>query len=138
LFDMQRYWVETYKVAGLCNVTEEPTITTIELSRVLRDAHFDSITVRVVGFCKDYTLDAGGNVVAGSKNDVRFYTEYWTLIRAARMSGAAQATLVCPSCGAPADQINMAGTCEACRVKITLGAFDWVLSRIEQDEVFRL
>jgi len=29
----------------------------------------------------------------------------------------------------------MAGVCEYCRSKIVAGEFDWVLSRIEQDEV---
>ena len=42
---------------------------------------------------------------------------------------------VCPNCGAPL-QINMAGNCGTCRVKVTAGQFDWVLSRIEQDDVY--
>jgi hypothetical protein len=32
----------------------------------------------------------------------------------------------------------MAGDCESCGVHVTTGEFDWVLSRIEQDEVYRL
>jgi hypothetical protein len=32
-------------------------------------------------------------------------------------------------------KINMAGVCEYCRSKI-VGEFDWVLSRIEQDEAY--
>ena len=42
----------------------------------------------------------------------------------------------CPNCGAPLT-INQAGVCEYCDTKITLGQFDWVLSRIEQDETYR-
>ena len=30
----------------------------------------------------------------------------------------------------------MTGTCEYCAVKVTGGEYDWVLSRIEQDEVY--
>jgi hypothetical protein len=30
----------------------------------------------------------------------------------------------------------MAGVCGYCDAKITTGAFDWVLSRIEQDESY--
>ena len=30
----------------------------------------------------------------------------------------------------------MAGVCTYCQVKVTTGDFDWVLSRIEQDEVY--
>ena len=138
LFDTQRYWVETYKAQGLRNVTGSPRISNVELSRVTTDAHFDAITVRVAAFCNDYTLDQAGNVVAGSKEDLRFYSEYWTFIRAARTQRHSKADSACPNCGAPADKLNMAGVCEACGSKITLGQFDWVLSRIEQDEVYSL
>jgi hypothetical protein len=30
----------------------------------------------------------------------------------------------------------MAGICEYCESRVTSGQFDWVLSRIEQDEVY--
>jgi hypothetical protein len=30
----------------------------------------------------------------------------------------------------------MAGHCEYCRVKVVSGQFDWVLSRIEQDDTY--
>ena len=43
----------------------------------------------------------------------------------------------CPSCGAPTDKVNMAGTCEYCGAHLTRGEFDWVLSKIEQDESYR-
>lgn len=138
LFDTQRYWVETYKAQGLRNVTGSPRITNIELSRVVSDAHYDAITVRVAAFCNDFTLDSAGNVVAGSNEDLRSYSEYWTLIRAAGAQRPSKADTACPNCGAPAEKLNMAGVCEACGSKITLGKFDWVLSRIEQDEVFSL
>jgi hypothetical protein len=42
----------------------------------------------------------------------------------------------CPNCGA-ALKINRAGVCEYCQGKVTSGEFDWVLSRIEQDEAYR-
>ena len=42
----------------------------------------------------------------------------------------------CPNCGAPVDQVNMAGECGHCGAKITRGDFDWVLSKIEQDDSY--
>ena len=41
----------------------------------------------------------------------------------------------CPSCGAPI-KLNQAGKCEYCGTVVTGGNFDWVLSRIEQDESY--
>lgn len=136
LFQTQTYWVEAYKAARLRNVSEGARITNIKLARVVSDRFFDAITVRVFASGHDYTVsDDGGRVVSGSRSRERVYTEYWTLIRGAARSGPTHTDAVCPNCGA-ALKINMAGTCEYCHAKITSGEFDWVLSRIEQDEVY--
>lgn len=34
--------------------------------------------------------------------------------------------------------LAMTGTCKSCDRKVTAGDLDWVLSRIEQDEVYAL
>lgn len=135
LFQFQLYWVAAYKRAGLRNVTEGARITTVQLARVVSDKHFDALTVRVYASSVDYTIDGQGHVVGGNKTAVRSYSEYWTLIRGSGRTGAPRATPECPSCGAPLD-INMTGHCGHCRAKVTSGEFDWVLSRIEQDEAY--
>ncbi len=136
LFETQQYWVNAYKSQALRNVTKDPTIVTVHCAKVSSDHYFQAITVRVFATCADYTVDAHGTVVGGDPKKVREYTEYWTLIRGAETTGAARVDPGCPSCGAPVDHINMAGSCDKCGVKVTTGTFDWVLSRIEQDEVY--
>jgi len=138
LFETQQYWVTAYKADGLQNLTEAAKIAAIHLSRVSSDKYFDAITVRMYASCLDYTLNAANELVGGSRFRVREYSEYWTFIRGKAASGAAKADDTCPNCGAPTAEINMAGICGHCRVKVTSGDFDWVLSRIEQDEVYRL
>jgi hypothetical protein len=32
--------------------------------------------------------------------------------------------------------VNQAGACNHCRAEVTSGDFDWVLTRIEQDEAY--
>jgi predicted lipid-binding transport protein (Tim44 family) len=136
LFETQVFWIEAYKEQRLRNVTENARILGIELARVGRDRFFDAITVRVWATSLDYTLsEEGGRVVSGSRSRERRYAEYWTLIRSSVRKGPARADRVCPNCGAPLD-INMAGICKYCKAKVTAGDFDWVLSRIEQDEVY--
>ena len=84
----------------------------------------------------DYTVrDADGTVVGGNRSRERAYTEYWTLIRGTQRKGAPRADLNCPNCGAPVE-VNMAGHCKYCKVKVTTGDFDWVLSKIQQDESY--
>lgn len=136
LFEAQQYWVAAYQAARLRNVAADARIVTVQLARVLSDKHYDAITVRVYATCLDYTLDAEGRVISGSKTQPRQYSEYWTFIRGTAATGAPKAEDTCPNCGANSAEINMAGSCDKCGVKITNGAFDWVLSRIEQDEVY--
>jgi hypothetical protein len=138
LYELQRYWVDAYKSQGLRNVTENPTIVTVHLARITRDKFFDAIVVRVFATCVDYTVDASGKVVGGDRGKTREYSEYWTFIRGAGRTGSSRADAACPSCGGSIDQINMAGICGHCNAKVTTGEFDWVLSRIEQDEVYQV
>lgn len=135
LFQTQLYWIDTYTKAGLRNITENARIVTIHLARVVSDSYYDAITVRVFATGLDYTLDARGDVVGGSRSREREYSEYWTLIRGSDRTGAPRTDPVCPNCGASL-RINMTGHCEYCRAKVTAGDFDWVLSRIEQDEAY--
>jgi predicted lipid-binding transport protein (Tim44 family) len=136
LFESQRYWIEAYRREGLRNVTERTHIRHVEIARVAQDRWFDSITVRVHAVGLDYTLrDRDGAVVGGSRVEARMYTEYWTLIRSVSAKRAADAKPACPSCGAPLDA-GMAAVCKSCNAKVTSADFDWVLARIEQDEVY--
>jgi hypothetical protein len=73
--------------------------------------------------------------VAGNPQSDRYYSEYWTFVRGAGVRGAPRSDKNCPNCAAPLDT-NMAGECTYCGAKVTSGEFDWVLSKIEQDEAY--
>jgi uncharacterized Zn finger protein (UPF0148 family) len=135
LFTTQTYWVEAYRRAHLQNRLDGARVLSVEMARVASDAYYDAITVRLAAEGLDYTVTEDGRVVGGSRGVSRRFTEYWTLIRGVGARGAARADKACPSCGAPL-RITMAGQCEYCSSRVTAGAFDWVLSRIEQDEVY--
>jgi hypothetical protein len=135
LFQMLSYWMDTYQREKMRNVTENGRITRIELGAVISDVHYDAVTLRVFATSLDYTITEAGKVVSGSRSKERAYTEYWTLIRGSRAKSRAISDRVCPNCGAPLD-IAMSGNCTSCNAKVTAGEFDWVLSRIEQDDVY--
>jgi predicted lipid-binding transport protein (Tim44 family) len=136
LFDYLQYWIDAYKRQGLRNVLEEMTITQWTTAKLTRDKYFDALTVRIWGSGRDYTVNDDGKVVGGTKNRVREYSEYWTLIRSSTARGTPSTDKQCPNCGAPM-AISMAGNCTHCDVHVTAGEFDWVLSKIEQDDVYR-
>ena len=137
LFQYFAYFIDLYAERRARNVTENARIVHIEPANVIGDAWFDAVTVRVFATGLDYTLGDDGALLAGSRDRERAYTEYWTLVRGRQAKGRARSDAACPQCGAPL-RVSMAGNCEHCQARVVSGEFDWVLSRIEQDEVFSL
>lgn len=132
-----QYWLDAYKAQGLRNAVNDPRIERVLVVRVERDAHYDAVVLRFWATGYDFTEEvATRRVVGGSTTVPRRYSEYWTLIRSASVRGVPRTDKACPACGAPLD-VNMAGECAHCRVHLTSGEFDWVLSKIEQDEAYR-
>jgi len=137
LFGYLRYWVEAYERQGLRNVLEGMHIVRWQMVKVLRDRYFDAVTLRVWGSGRDYLVrKSDGGRVSGDPRRERAYSEYWTLLRGAAVRGAPRADRSCPNCGATLE-VNMAGECAHCGSKVTAGDFDWVLSRIEQDDSYQ-
>ena len=136
LFQMHQYWIEAYKRQRLRNILDRSKIYGVQPVKIQEDAFYNAITLRIWAQGYDYTIDDGEKVVSGSKTNLRNWSEYWTFIRNRKAKpGAARADLNCPNCGAPL-KVNNAGVCQFCGGKITSGEFDWVLSKIEQDESY--
>ncbi len=137
LFNYLAYWITAYQQQGLRNVLEDMEISRLQFVKVTRDRHYDAITLRFWATGRDYTVRVGdGERVSGSKSRPRAYSEYWTLIRGATVRGAPRAPGDCPGCGAPPARVSKAGNCEYCGAHLTRGEFDWVLSKIEQDDSY--
>jgi hypothetical protein len=136
LYDYLQYWIDAYRRQGLRNVLQGMRLTNITLAKVVRDRHFDALTFRIWAAGRDWTIrQDSGAVIGGNPNADRAYSEYWTLIRGAATRGRPRTEKSCPHCGASLE-VNMAGRCEHCNAKITSGDFDWVLSKIEQDDSY--
>lgn len=135
LFQYFGYWIDVYTSVRARNVTENARILNIELVDVTADAVYDAVTVRLFATSLDYTLSDDGKLLSGSRERERQYSEYWTLVRGRGAQGRPRSEPVCPACGAPLN-IGMAGNCGYCHARIVSGEFDWVLSRIEQDEAY--
>jgi predicted lipid-binding transport protein (Tim44 family) len=135
LYDYFQYWVDAYRRQGLRNVLVDQRITKTELAKVVRDRWYHAVTFRIWATGKDYVV-RGDDVVRGSRYRERPYSEYWTLIRSASRTGPAKADRTCGHCGAPLE-VTMAGACNYCGAHLTGGEFDWVLSKIEQDDSYR-
>jgi hypothetical protein len=136
IFQMHQYWIDAYRRQGLRNALDQCQVTAMQPVKIKEDAFYNAITLRIWAEGHDYTIDSSGRVVSGSKTKLRRWSEYWTFIRnRGANAGPARADLNCPNCGAPL-KVNATGVCEFCSGKITSGDFDWVLSKIEQDESY--
>jgi Tim44-like domain len=132
LFQMHRYWIDAYQRQRLRNIVADFRVTAIVPVKIDSDAFYESITVRIYAEGRDH-VDESGRTVAGSGLQLRRWTEYWTLIRT--RTGTEAMKIGCPNCGAPV-AIGATGICSYCGGKVTAGDFDWILSRIEQDESY--
>jgi hypothetical protein len=135
LFQSMYYWIDLYLQSRCRNVSEGARILRIDLASVTSDKHYDAVTVRLFASNIDYTVSDDGSLLSGSRSRQRTYSEYWTWIRGSARKGQSRGDASCPNCGAPL-RVGMTGSCEYCRVKVTAGEFDWVLSRIEQDDSY--
>lgn len=136
LFDYLSYWIDAYRRQGLVNRLEQMRIERTELAKVARDRWYDAVTIRLWATGLDYVVRSGGTLVRGSRHTERPYSEYWTLVRSSARRGKVNTEPTCSNCGAPA-KVGMGGACEFCGAHVTSGEFDWVLSRIEQDDSYR-
>ena len=131
-----RAQLETLAAEGRRNVMEQLIVQRIDPVLIVHGRVFDDITVRIAASAADFEVDAGNRIVFGDRT-VRTFTEDWTFQRSVGVGtiqkpGTLENT--CPSCGAPV-ALNQIGECRYCKAAVTSGKFDWVVSRIEQDEV---
>jgi predicted lipid-binding transport protein (Tim44 family) len=137
LYQTLRFYLEQYAEHDLKNRLGDVQLLKQEVVKVQVDAWYESITVRIWGEMRDWIENGRGEVVGGNDKRTRQFSEYWTFIRAIGSGDASVAPTGCPSCGAPLDRISQTGICGYCESKITTGQFDWVLSRIDQPQVYR-
>ncbi len=130
-----RAQIETLAAEGRRNVMENVCVHSVEPVRVVHGRVFDDLTVRISAAAADYEIDRDGKLVFGDRA-VRPFTEDWTFQRSvgvATMQKPGTLENTCPGCGAPVS-LNQIGECRYCKAAVTSGKFDWVVSRIEQNE----
>jgi predicted lipid-binding transport protein (Tim44 family) len=130
-----RAQLETMAAQGRRNVMENLQVQKIEPIRVVHGHVFDDLTVRITASSTDYEVDKDAHIVFGDRS-VHAFSEDWTFQRSVGVAtsnkpGTLEST--CPSCGAPV-ALTQIGECRYCKAAVTSGKFDWVVSRIEQED----
>lgn len=136
LYESNQFWLSMYAEHGWANRLDNIQISQIVPAKIEQDNFYEAITVRIFASCYDYTEDAKGKLIGGSKRSLRRYSEYWTFVRRIGQEhhSSAYSLSRCPQCGAPADNMGQTGECGYCGSKISTGEYSWVLFLIMQDE----
>jgi predicted lipid-binding transport protein (Tim44 family) len=130
-----RTQLETLAAEGRRNVMEQSTVQRIEPILIVHGRVYDDITVRISAAAADFEVDKDNRIVFGDRV-VRPFTEDWTFQRSVGVATTQKpGTLenTCPNCGAPVS-LTQIGECRYCKAAVTSGKFDWVVSRIAQEE----
>lgn len=135
LFQYLSFWITEFRRQQLKNRLSSITIESVFPCKLRMDKYYDALTARIYASMIDVTVNQAGKLVRGDPRRPRRFSEYWTFIRRSAASEFKGENTNCPNCGA-ALKVNMAGVCAFCGSKLTSGEFDWVLSRIEQDEAY--
>lgn len=132
LYRVYDYWLTAYRAAGIRNVITDITIISVEIVAADIDPFYDSMTARIAASMVDRCISEGGEVVGGDSSP-RAFSEYWTFVRIAGGKTTADPVRTCSGCGASL-QVGMTGECPHCGMLVSGNNFDWILSRIDQDE----
>jgi predicted lipid-binding transport protein (Tim44 family) len=127
--------LETLAAEGRRNVMENVSVRAVQPVRIVHGRVFDDLTVRISAAAADFEVDQNGKVVFGDRS-VRPFMEDWTFQRSVGVATSNKpGTLenTCPSCGAPVS-LTQIGECRYCKAAVTSGKFDWVVSRIDQED----
>ncbi len=127
--------LEALAAEGRRNVMENVDVRGIEAIRVVHGRVFDDLTVRIFAAAADFEVDKNNKIVFGDRS-LQPFSEEWTFQRSTGVTTSGKpGTLenTCPSCGAPV-ALTQIGECRYCKAAVTSGKFDWVVSRIEQDD----
>jgi predicted lipid-binding transport protein (Tim44 family) len=131
-----RAQLETLAAEGRRNVMENLEVRSVAPIQIVHGRVYDDLTVRITAAAADFEIDAAGKIVFGDRT-VRAFTEDWTFQRSVGVATSQKAGTLentCPSCGAPVS-LNQIGECRYCKAAVTSGKFDWVVSRIEQEDL---
>jgi predicted lipid-binding transport protein (Tim44 family) len=127
--------LETMAAEGRRNVMENVSVRAVQPVRIIHGRVFDDLTVRISAAAADFEIDNQGKIVFGDRS-VRPFMEDWTFQRSVGVATSNKpGTLenTCPSCGAPVS-LTQIGECRYCKAAVTSGKFDWVVSRIDQED----
>ena len=126
--------LQKYRDDRQTSYIEQIVVLGIDLKGVRQDGAHDMLVAELRARIVTYTLDdVTGNVIRGSRDEVKFMEYEWMLVRPRGKRTPATdggAAFSCPKCGASME-INRSATCAYCGSVVSRADYDWVISGIK-------
>ena len=118
---------------GRRNVMENLSVQAIEPVRIVHGRVFDDLTVRISASAADFEVDQNNKIVFGDRT-VKPFMEDWTFQRSVGVatSNKPERSRTPVPAAAPVSSRKSANA--VLRAAVTSGKFDWVVSRIDQED----
>lgn len=134
LFTQMERSLQGYVQRGETNVVERIAVLDVTPLGFYQAGEEDHILLQLHTRITDYTVnDATQQVVRGSRNEEKFMTYEWDMMRPAGTKTGAETgetkSITCPGCGAPLD-VNASARCPYCGTVVQQAAQSWVISAI--------
>lgn len=135
LFNMHSAQLQEYIDKGTTNHIEKIMVNQTYMYKYDRDNAYEHVTLALDSRLVTYVSeDNTGKVVSGAKDREVYITYLLTFMRKVGVKTNVElsnkSTSQCPNCGAPTE-ITSAGKCEFCKMIITTGDHDWVLTHFD-------
>lgn len=129
----------------------EPRLLDCVLVGVVADKYFESVHFKICSQARNYTITTKNYNAVLSSNGSKVpekikkmspltnNTEYWTYTRLPDKENqftAGVTEAICPNCGAKL-LLNKFEKCTSCHSLVTSGAYDWVLTKITEEDEWR-
>ena len=130
---VQRFLASDMAARGLRPVHERVKVERIEPAKVVSDAWYVALTVRIFSELVEYVVDDQGHVVSGNAHQGHEASEYWTFLKARPTEGGVQH---CPSCGASLNAVPASRRCTFCESQLSGAPSGWLVSATVDDDVY--
>ena len=130
-FKLQIQWQQD---DGVRNLMDNVQVLNASFLEVESDAHFDTLHVRIESSAEDSDVRISDGETIRQADGESIFVEVWSFLRRPGAKSLAHSGAIegfCPSCGSPLKIVDT-GQCEACKVVVNSGQYDWVLSEITQ------
>ena len=139
VFERIQLQLEMMKARRIRNTMSQIKVLSTRIIGARSDPFFDTVHLAVTASARDEWINTESGKPLDSGNPIASFTEIWSFLRrpgAKTLTSPGLLEGFCPNCGTRLE-ISDSLECPSCRSIVNSGEYDWVLTEITQEEVWR-